>query len=424
MPLVSNVLPPRVQQGLGNNSLDAVSRYLSSRGYSNDDAYLKLIEQYKDKSYYNRLLENPWLFSKQAPFSPSTTQELSRSIFGDYSAWDNYYGLIQGNQSEWLSKMVDQMEQQDYNSPINQVAREGAAGLNSDLLGNIEPGSAAENDQPSQGGIAMNPNGSSGMLDASKGVLDFIGKIFQFGQSIQSLSLGSASLVASELGNDSSAFSNVVSQIASLVPLNVLDGKPIEDGDINIDIPALVKEAEYELSRFSRPTRKFMKNWFEQLKDGNSMAVDAVKSELRNRILANNESSAQIKGAVTYDDDFNKMVQNVFKSISSLEYDVWKTELDARKRGAEAKEVDSEVQKAKEDAWNKVYKAVAGDKWYNTAAMILLPLLRNYLEGFTSRGVSGGSSESVGTSRSDAYGNYFQSSSRSNSSSKSRTWHF
>lgn len=424
MPLFSNTLPPKVQQGIGNQSPDAVSKYLASRGYNNDDAYLKLIEQYKDKSYYNRLLENPWLFSKQASFSPTTTQELSRSIFGDYSAWDNYYGLIQGNQSEWLSKMVDQMEQQQYNSELESSQRLRAAGLNPDLQGLENASQAAENDQPAQGGIAMNPNGSSGMLDASKGVLDFVGKIFQFGQSIQSLSLGSASLVANELSNDSSAFDNVIKQIAGLVPLSDYDGKEIEDGDMELDIPALVKEAEFSLKRFSKPTRKFMKNWLNKLKDGDSMAVEAVKSELRNRILANNESSAQIKGSVTYDDNFNTMVQKVFKNISSLEYDVWKTEMEARKRGAEAKEVDAAVEKAKEDAWNKVYQAVAGDKWYNTAAMILLPLLRNYLEGFTSRGVSGGSSVSVGSSSSAAYGKNFQSSSRSNSSSRSRTWHF
>lgn len=115
-----------------------------------DDAlYLASIEQYKGQSWYDRLLENPWLGSKQLAFKPNFWQQIGESV-GDVSARQSYYQDIASKRNQWLSDTLAQYHQQDYDSANSQVERERAAGLNPDLNGNITAGSAAENDQPLQ----------------------------------------------------------------------------------------------------------------------------------------------------------------------------------------------------------------------------------------------------------------------------------
>lgn len=113
-----------------------------------DDDYLSEIARFKDKPYYNNLLNNPWLAGNQAEFSPNMWQIIGENM-NDFSARDSYNAQLQQQRSQWLSEKLAQYEQQDYDSAQSQVERERIAGLNPDLNGNITPGNSAENDQPS-----------------------------------------------------------------------------------------------------------------------------------------------------------------------------------------------------------------------------------------------------------------------------------
>lgn len=106
------------------------------------------IEQYKDKSdFYNYLLTNPWMRSKQMEFKPTLGQSIAE-IFGDYSASQNYYGDLLSKQNQWFSEAYNKFYEQEYNSAAAQVQREKAAGLNPDINGQVTPGASSENDQP------------------------------------------------------------------------------------------------------------------------------------------------------------------------------------------------------------------------------------------------------------------------------------
>lgn len=141
-----------------------------------DDDYLKSIEQYKDKSYYDRLLENPWLFSKQQDFSPTLLQQIGET-FGDTSARDNYWAGILQNQNQWLSDTIKSYEKQEYDSAQEQVKRQAASGINPDLAMTATPGEGASPSPESLPGVEMNPQ--SALAD-----------MFNLGQSVLSFSLG------------------------------------------------------------------------------------------------------------------------------------------------------------------------------------------------------------------------------------------
>lgn len=115
-----------------------------------DVSYLEHIKQYEKSPFYQQLVDNPYLHSKNSPFEPSFFQQLGESFFGDYSARAEYYGNLDNQRNQYLTEILGQMRQQDYDSAPAQLERMKLAGQNPDLNGgsSISPGSSAENDQP------------------------------------------------------------------------------------------------------------------------------------------------------------------------------------------------------------------------------------------------------------------------------------
>lgn len=150
----------------------------------NDNAYMEQIEQYKGTPYYEQLANNPWLYSKNAAFSPTFLQGLSESLLGDTSARDAYYGDLKNKQNQFLSEVLNAQHQEEYNSAGAQMQRERAAGLNPDLNGGsgIDAGAAADNDQP----FSESPTSMFGSSDSVKEVGSIILQAVSFGQSFVS----------------------------------------------------------------------------------------------------------------------------------------------------------------------------------------------------------------------------------------------
>lgn len=124
-----------------------------------DQWYYDLIEQYKGTDFYDTLKSNPYLVGNNAAFSPNLFQSIGEGLFGDTSARDRYYGDLRSRANEFLTQKIDEMRQQDYNSASSQVNQMRAAGLNPDLQ-DVQPGSAAENDQPIGNGPQMSDESS------------------------------------------------------------------------------------------------------------------------------------------------------------------------------------------------------------------------------------------------------------------------
>ena len=158
------------------------------RGHENlfqEDAwYWDAIEKYKGTSWYERLAANPNLRLRAPYYSPNFGDNVGLELFGDSSPWDNYYGEFRQKANDYLSEMVNQMGQQDYDSATGQVAREKLAGINPDISGGqgISPGSASENDQPFGAPVPMaHSEQAQQLVDFG---LNFVTSVFSMAQGL------------------------------------------------------------------------------------------------------------------------------------------------------------------------------------------------------------------------------------------------
>ena len=352
------------------------NRYKSSG--SPDSNYLASIEKYRSEAWYDRLLENPWLASKQADFTPSFWQSIGEA-FGDESARNNYYAQLAQNSSQWLSDTLAQYHQQDYDSASAQAMRERAAGLNPDINGQITPGSAAENDQPLSN--VSFPNGSD-IESVGKGAFSFLSFILQGAQALQGLEQGSQNLVAMELGNNQSAMDYVINHRALSSRFSNYTPSQL-DAVSDDEIIAAIKEEP--LTGYSKRTKRYLQRLFREIKP-DSLAVRDIRERLMAQIRENQEKRVKIEGSPTYSEDFQSWVNEYAKKIGNFEFESWKIQQKAQRMGWSADYTQSKLNKLQTDAMYDMYDFVrGGNKWYNSLGIIGLPMLNDALKSFLSK---------------------------------------
>lgn len=400
-----------------------------------DQWYYDLIEQYKDNpEAYEYLLSNPYLRSKISSFSPNLGQSLLMGL-GDYSAQDNYYNEFRQKALNFYSEWAKSMYEQKFESPVEQVRRESAAGINSDLAPqSVSPGEAAENDQPFD--VTQMPGAGEGVRVAGEMAqygLQFISGIMAFGKQIQDFNIGSFQKIGLELGASSSASDYVLGQLAGL-------------SDSDLQSPENVLK-NLDLSSYSRSTRKFLQRYITRFNDSENLGLATKVAEYRNEMLRANRDSANIMSSPYYSKDLSKwtndIMENFSKYVAASEKFVAansairanvenvfldnegnqnilgenmaegvNAELQTNKSTAEAAKYKAEMERS----WNQLEKSVKGDgsHWYNTIGMILLNFLRAQVSQPLHLGVSSSSHESNSSS---AFGS-------SHSEGSRYSWHF
>lgn len=159
-----------------------------SRPADPDEWYWSYIEKYRDNpEAYAYLSQNPFLVAHN-PFSPSLGNQIA-DLFGDNSAEQNYYNELTQKARNYLSEWERGQYEQKYESPVEQVKREEAAGINSALNpGMITPGDAAENDQPfSTTPIPGAGTGMRSLIDVGQGLTSIVSTAFNFVTAFQNL---------------------------------------------------------------------------------------------------------------------------------------------------------------------------------------------------------------------------------------------
>lgn len=165
---------------------DSSSRSDSSR--SPDDWYWEYIEKYKDNpEAYAVLSQNPYLRANNH-FSPSIGNAITQ-LFGDFSAEDAFYNELDQKARNYLADWERGQYEQKYESPVEQVKREEAAGINAALNpGIINPGEAAENDQPfSPTSMPGAGTGMQTLIDVGQGLTSIVSTAFNFVTAFQNL---------------------------------------------------------------------------------------------------------------------------------------------------------------------------------------------------------------------------------------------
>lgn len=285
-----------------------------------DDDYLAEIEQYKGKSWYDQLLTNPWLAGNQAIFSPNLGQNIL-SLFGDDSAEDKYYAELRSNRSQWLSEFLEKMRQQDYNSPLQQAQREQLAGINPDLAGNIEPGAAAENDQPMLGHPSFGQPFDIGQLGS------FFMNIYSLASGFAKDAISMQSMMNQLTSEDLDINNKIIGVTTDYIKGHIGKPKKVDDGSgkFHYEFPDLSLDAldDYAMKMFrNRSTRNRFKK-----------EVESSYSSSRSRfaqygIMKNEEDALRaLAGSVGENEalggQFEPMV-DVYRELNSMVYDIQK----------------------------------------------------------------------------------------------------
>lgn len=406
---------PHVERNIN----DSVS---SSHSDDADKWYYDLIEQYKDDpEAYAYLMANPFLTGNNAPFSPNLGQSFL-SLLGDNSAEDAYYAELKQKAMGYLSDWQKQMYEQKYESPVEQVNRLSAAGINSDLEpGSISPGEAGENDQAFSPTTMPGAGQGAQLAGELAGYgLQFISGIFAFGKQIQDFNIGSFQKIGLELGASNAAQDYLLNQLAG-----------ISDSDILNSPDNVIKNLDF--SSYSRSTRKFLNRYFKRFSSDvekpDNLALASRVAKLRNEMLTANRDSANIMSSPYYSKDLDKWTSSVMDNFSKYvaaaeKYSVVNSsirsevenvflsdvnnqnvlgenmaesvnaELQTNKSTAEAAKYKAEMERS----WNNLEKSVKGDgnHWYNTIGLILLNFLRAQVSQPLHLGVSNTESHSMG----------------------------
>lgn len=379
------------------------SEYDPSVPYLNmsDDWYDKAIEQYKGTSYYDTLASNPYLVRNAAPFSPSFGDKFAQ-MFGDYSAGNRYYADLHNRAAGYLNEQIEKMRQESINLAPGQVAQMRAAGLNPDLQG-VQPGSAAENDQPFEPASfpdAIHPQEI--VTTVAQTGISLVSEVMSMAQGIQGLAAGAGQIVAQDIANHSGAMDLLMSEIINTIPTaDLKDPAHIESTTILNVLDDIIGDTSY-----SSHTRKILKRYSKSLQgDSGTAKIAQLKADLIDKYHRSKKSIAGVRGDGFFDEDFGTWIENLSKFFNdyvisadkarydrSIAEDSYNTDYyesrDAKTAAAAGNAADkaattqSENVQMLEKLWNDVYHFLSNDDhWYSKLALALLPAVRAFTMG-------------------------------------------
>lgn len=148
-------------------------------------------------------------------------------MLGFRTNYDNYLEGMRLQAQEYENNLLLKQHDEDYNSPIEQVKRQEQAGLNSDLIGNVDSGEAAP----------MRDDGNPPVMPESDfdNVINFASSVVQGVHMAFSLASGVTSLSSQLLDNRSKRIGQIVQEdsLAFNALMNVLPPDSSEDLDYN-----------------------------------------------------------------------------------------------------------------------------------------------------------------------------------------------
>lgn len=276
----------------------------------NDDWYDQQLEQYKGTAYYDTMAANPYLVRNNAEFSPTLGNFIAEAL-GDYSARDAYYGNLRNQANQWYAQQLESMRQQDYNSAASQANQLRAAGLNPDLQ-QVQPGSAAENDQPISPAPDMHPR-PDGVSEIASLAQGFLTNVLGLYQSIQQIEGNNLALVGSEIANHNDALGLATSSLVGSISLGDDELDKIRTDPSFADDLLLDAARKFDFSTMSSRTRRIVSRYFNQIQrdprtNQETLFLKTARAELLNRFAQAQSSNADIMSHKNWNDDLDKMI--------------------------------------------------------------------------------------------------------------------
>lgn len=385
-----------------------IGQFHSYSSKPSDDAYLASIASHQDKKYYNYLLNNPWMFSKQAEFTPTLFQQIGENLFDDFHARNGYYSTLQSNQQQWLSEALERFRQEEYNSPSSQVDRQRAAGLNPDINGGVDSGSAAENDQPISPvdwpGDGVNP------LDVVSRIGSFFVKAYSFASGIAKDSLSLKSMNLSNLDKESSIFTNIRSAAESFLRDSITTPHKNDKGewvfpDLSFDALDSYADGMYKSSRSRKMFKTAVSRAYNSARLLSSQWSDIADAESARTKMADAIGKNLSLGGDSHSSFYNDPLITISEELNSMNLAIQKAQMKFQKdynenvsgesaadatnksnqsvsESYDAQKYNREVDKIVNQSINKIIKSLsesaAGSDWSANLAKGLLLLFSAY----------------------------------------------
>lgn len=188
--------------------------------------YLSKIEKYKGTARYDQLLNNPYI--QYQDYDPTFFE----GLFGSTTGMQNFWNSRQTQALEALGQIQDADYQNEYNSPVQQAARETAAGINPNIAG-VQGEPAADASPAVETAPVTSLDGADGSFEGlATGSINFLQGCIGLYQSLSSLGLLNAQKANAVLGAVSQANDLALSEVAGKKPM-------FTDANGNVDYAAL-----------------------------------------------------------------------------------------------------------------------------------------------------------------------------------------
>lgn len=171
--------------------------------------YLKMIEKYKgNPELYQRLLD---LYQWQA-YEPGTWE----GLWGDKSGWQDFYNQLHQTNMNAAQNLIDEYNKREYDSPVQQMAREKAAGINAELNGGqqITPGEAGDATPATEPTplIPHSDGGTQGAVQIFDFAKDIVTSVVGMYDMIKGLGIKDAAIALNDLEIDDKAYDIALKQ--------------------------------------------------------------------------------------------------------------------------------------------------------------------------------------------------------------------
>ena len=311
----------------------------------------ELYQLYGNTDYWQKFMSNP---SLNLPDSYSNIK------LTGYNA--NWYADLMAEYEKSALTNIDQLvgniREEGYNSAAAQAARERVAGINPDLAGNVDPGSAAEYDD--QAGAFDIPSMNDAMLAKRAQSMQVADQVFSTisGTVTSAIAMASqfeglegmkASNISQRLSNYDTASNYIVKLIASRLPVPKDSTKnpfespylvpgddpddPFNEKNFGATVLGAAEKIEKEgiFKNYHRKDRKILQSAYNQfiqpLRAYNGQVPAGLASEYWKNIrdyVSGRTESIQGYGKTYWKEDFSSSVQSFFSDFGSIQTDVYK----------------------------------------------------------------------------------------------------
>lgn len=259
--------------------------------------------------------------------------------------WSDMYNQYEQSAMADINQILSVIREEEYNSALQQVGRNAQAGINSDLAGNVEPGSATEFDDSASdfqtpSAVAATQARTQRALGISQMGVDFFESFLSMASEIQGLNSGMLDNAGKELSLEGAANDYVLDSISTSMPVPKdgkyydQDGNELSDREV---VSYTIDQAAKKLADIpmGRKARKVLTRAFGRYKYGEdgtgSIGLLAKYEDLVQQFTGSRWKRSKDMSSPLWSTESSDMLSKVAEGFSNIEQDIYEKTAKLRK---------------------------------------------------------------------------------------------